>query len=251
MKQVTKCTKCGKEYKQMRHPVTKQLRDFFIPDCKCEELESELKTKQKEEKMRREALQKTLNKKFNNSMMTPYFLKKKFENLEKTDAVIFGIKYAEEFNQQSSKGISIIGNIGLGKSTLFACICNELIRKSFNCLFLTMSELLDMFINSCDYKNDDSSEKILTWLVKFDFIVLDDIGQESYTPRKKEFFFRIIDTLMKNNKVVGYTANIKLYSKLEADVEIEATLDRLKEMCPINIVFEGNSYRGSKITNGN
>lgn len=236
------CPYCGKEYKLFEFPIfqTKTMKRY-CPDCDCMEREREKVELQKQEELNKNSLKK----RFNNSMMSELFQEKTFNNLDPMiEAEIFNHcqEYAKNFIPKTCKGIQMIGNIGTGKTTLLAAICNELMNKGYNCLFTTLSGLLDKF-SEYSYNHAGNITPLLNWLCKFDFVVLDDIGRETYTDKRKETVFRIIDSLINNKVVTAFTANPEMISKLKSIPELNAALDRLRGACTLQFTFRGNSLR--------
>lgn len=243
-----KCEYCGKPYKDIKISVImggvkREPRYFTEPDCDC----LEKKKKQEEEQRELESLERLkttrLQELFNNSLITPYFKTKTFENLKSNENTENCKKYAKEFNPSVSQGIQMIGNIGTGKTTLLAAICNELLKNGYKCLFTTLSDLLGKF-TSHSSNNSGNITELLQWLIEFDFVCLDDIGRETYTDKRKEIAFQIVDTLLNYKVVTAFTANPEMIEKLKQIPEMNAALDRLKEMCPIKYEFRGMSLRG-------
>lgn len=243
-----KCEHCGKPYKDIKISVImggikREPQYFTEPDCNCLE---QIK-KQEEEKRELESFErlktKRLQELFNNSLITPYFKTKTFENLTNNENLERCKQYAREFNPETSKGIQMIGNIGTGKTTLLAAICNELLKNGYKCLFTTLSDLLGKFTNYSS-NNAGNITDLLQWLTEFDFVCLDDIGRETYTDKRKEVAFQIIDTLLNYRVITAFTANPEMIEKLKQIPEMNAALDRLKEMCPIKYEFRGKSLRG-------
>lgn len=251
------CPYCGKPWKYSEvalifRPGTKQSVEY--PDCDCEERilkeQEALKHKQikeyqvkKQEEWRKEQLKAEHNKRFENSMITPLFREKTFDILNQTSEVKQCLEYAKNFNSSTSKGIQMIGKVGTGKTTLLAAICNELMEEGYACLFTTLSALLDKF-SKYSYDNAGDISGLLNWLTAYDFVVLDDIGREAYTDKRKETSFRIIDTLLNYQVVTAFSANPEMIEKLKNIPEWEAAIDRLKEMCPLKFEFRGKSLRG-------
>lgn len=243
-----KCEYCGTPYQDIRiscmiNGIKQKPLTVTEPTCDC----LARMEKEKAEKVRIDAeirrKREQTPKLFENSMMTPFFMAKRFENLEQTDEIIYCKRYANNFIPQESKGIQMFGNPGTGKTTTLAAICNDLILRDYNCLFTPLSTLLDKF-SSFSYLHSGDITELLQWLTAFDFVVLDDIGRETYTDKRKENVFRIIDTLMNYRVVTAFTANPEMIIKLKSIPELNAALDRLKEMCPIKFEFRGESYRG-------
>ena len=210
-----------------------------VPTCNCRELEEQRKEAEKQAQRNKEMLAK----KFENSLITPFFKEKTFNNLKPNAQVQKCQIYAKEFDPQKSDGILMIGRPGTGKTSILAAVCNDLLARGFNCLFITFSSLLDKF-SQYSYENAGNISTLLNWLVKFDFIVIDDIGRENYTDRRKEIAFRIVDTLLNYKKVVAFTANPDMIDKLKQIDEWGAILDRLKDICAMQIKFNGESLRG-------
>jgi DNA replication protein DnaC len=236
-----KCYYCEKEYVEY-NIVIKPLginRTVLVPDCECQEIEYK-KQKKKEEQERTKQI---LASKFENSLLTPFFQEKDFCKLDKSEIKDKIIDYVNTFDRYKSTSIMFIGDVGTGKTTLLACACKELVFKGHNCLFIKMSNLLDKFINACSFDNDDSSKKLKSWLLKFDFIVIDDFGREKYTEKRLEIAFDIIDDLLNYKKCIGITANPEMIAKLKRIPDFEAILDRLNEMCGIKHTFTGKSFR--------
>lgn len=141
----------------------------------------------------------------------------------------------------------MVGRYGVGKTAILAAVCNELMINGHTCLFTTLSALLDKF-SSYSFNNSGDITGLLMWLIKFDFIVLDDIGREAYTDKRQEIVFRIIDTLMNYKKAVAFTANPEMIVRLKKMREWGAILDRLKYLCPTKIEFNGESVREQACT---
>ncbi|MBO7735036.1 MAG: ATP-binding protein [Methanobrevibacter sp.] len=245
------CEHCGKPYKQVKisfimDGLKHNPKIFNEPVCRCIEIITE-KEKEKREQERLEKLKnERLQELFTNSLITPYFKMKTFERIEQNYNTEQAIKYVRDFIPFYSNGIQMIGNVGTGKTTLLAAICNELLKNGYKCLFTTFSELLSRF-TSHSSNNAGSITDLLNWLIEFDFVCLDDIGREAYTDKRKEIAFQIIDTLLNYRVVVAFTANPEMIEKLKQIPEMNAALDRLREMCPIKYEFRGKSLRGRNI----
>lgn len=236
-----KCSFCGKEYK--KHEINIKSWDLTrvveVADCECEELARvEAETKRISDNKKR-----LLAQKFENSLLTPFFQEKDIKKLDDSKIKQEVIKYIDNFNPRTSTSIMFIGDVGTGKTTLLACLCKELILKGYTCLFIKMSVLLDKFINACSFECEDTAEKLKSWLLKYDFIVIDDFGREKYTEKRLEIAFDIIDDLMNYKKCIGITANPEMIAKLKNIPDFKAILDRLNEMCKLQHTFKGESYR--------
>ena len=237
-----KCEICGTEYIKKTFVVFGVEKTLEFAQCNCyEKIE-----KKKQEEKEKEEKRKILEKKFQNSLITPFFKEKSFKNIKDSKEKQILLKYAIEFEPHKAKGISFIGNVGTGKTTLLACICNELINKGYNCLFTQLSDLLDKFIIARRSKDELAESNLFYWLLQFDFVVLDDIGREKYTETRLEIAFRIVDKLLNYKIPIAFSANPEMIAKLKEIPDYKAILDRLNEMCEIKILFNGDSYRKNR-----
>lgn len=251
MIEVKKCTICGLPFVEKVLKMKNYESKILVPQCDCEEkanLERENQNVENERKEKARVKAGQLKEALNCPLVTPFFKSKTFDNLSDcNEHVKICQEYAQGFSKKSFSGMFMIGNVGTGKTTLQACICNELEKRGFICLLTTFSALLDYFVESCSFESGISTNKLFKTLTCFDYIVLDDIGREKYTDKRLEFAFRIIDTLMNYNVVVSITGNNEPLQKLGAIPEYKAIFDRLRDMCPRQMVFNGQSYRGRKV----
>ena len=254
-KPIDKCKYCGKEFKPYSQVVfqgtpNEKVLSVYVPACNCVEIQRQKLEQEKEA----EETKNKLARKFENSVITPYFKKKTFKNLLEKSEQYGNSKelkqlqeYANSFNSTVEKtpGVFLLGKPGTGKTTMAAAVCNELIERGFNCLFLTFSALIERFAKY-SFDNGGDIYPLLMWLVKFDLVVIDDIGRENYTDRRKEIAFRIIDALLNYEVTTIFTANPEMVAKLSRIEDWGAILDRLKDICATQIQFSGNSLRGVK-----
>ena len=239
-----RCPICGKPYirvERQRPAFVKNKPPVYdeYPSCDCEKKKREQERIEKCKKLRQEKIIKN----FNNILMGPYLRTITFDKYKATEQLKFCKKYTQQFQPKISKGLQLIGNPGTGKTTLLAAICNELMQRHVVCLLIQLSTLLDIFT---DYsgKNSGNATVLLNLLTKIDFIALDDIGRETYTEKRLEHFFNIINTLMLSDVTVCISANQDRIERLMSINGMDAAIDRLKELCPTVIEFKGESFRG-------
>ena len=214
------------------------LIEDYKPACKCDFLHLS-----KEEK------EKQILYNLAHSGLTPVLLEKSFDNLKLTEEQKKCREYAELLKDNKVKGIKLIGNVGTGKTVTLACICRYLIENGYKCYFTTLSDILKEYSKySLDNAGKITGE--LEKLNKFDLIVLDDIGREKLTDTRKENLFSIIDYLINYKIKLAISCNENLFKKLKNNIktnmpELEAVIDRLNELCPNVIYFNGPSFRGN------
>lgn len=257
------CSICGKPYKKKEFKMGERIFGLELPACNCEAIKFEEEQKRKVEEQRRSKIQdkiKELKKKLNCPLMSPLFEEKSFDRVEKLQDVIGWssdykanfqkcIEYAKNFDRYSSGGLFMVGKTGAGKTTLQACIIKELERKGKFCLLIQFSTLLDLMIESINFNVETSIFQYYNTLAQFDYVVLDDIGREKYTEKRLEIAFRIIDNLMNNKVVVSLTGNPECIKKLSSIAEYKAIVDRLKDLCPNEMIFKNESFRGRNVKN--
>lgn len=245
MEPIKVCRHCGKAYKMQSFTVLGITKSIQVPQCSCI---SKIEERQKIEN-EKEQKRIILEKKFKNSMMTPLFREKSFNMVDDSEPKSKCMEYTRSFEPKKSGGLSLIGNIGTGKTTLLACICNELMQKGYNCLFTQLTDLLDKFSGARRSSDERAEEKLLNWLLEFDFVVLDDIGREKYTETRLELVFKIVDKLISHKIPISITANPEMITKLKKIAEFEAVLDRLNEACQLKFEFNGTSFRRKNLQN--
>ena len=235
-----KCKFCGKDYVEKELKVCDSIKVIKVAQCNCIDEQEAIERQQKIIELKKEKIKKLIS----NSMMTPFFQKKKFENVTESKIINECKNYAETFKtaKNITKGISFIGDVGTGKTTALACLCNDLIENGYSCIFTTFSELLNK-ISDYSYNHAGNINTMLDNICKCDLVCIDDIGRETYTDRRKEFAFMVIDRLMNYEIPVCFTANTNMFQKLLQIEEWQAIIDRLRDMTII-IPVNGKSLRG-------
>lgn len=255
------CSICGKPYKIQVFKMGERNFDIELPACDCEAIKFEEEQKRKEKVREWERIEQKvyfLKRQLNCPLMSPLFQEKTFEKVAKLqDSIGWSsdykenfqkcVEYAKNFDRYSSGGLFMVGNTGAGKTTLQACIIKELERKGKFCLLIQFSTLLDLMIESINFNVETSIFQYYNTLAQFDYVVLDDIGREKYTDKRLEIAFRVIDTLMNNKVVVSLTGNPECIKKLTSIAEYKAIIDRLKDLCPNEMIFKNESFRGRNV----
>lgn len=243
--EIKTCEYCHKPYvyKIVPMPLGKGKKIFYEPNCNCAEIEEQKRLEEERQAKIAKYKAEKLEMLFNNSQLPPLLKERTFETLIRTPQLITCERFVNDFTPGNSHGLQLIGNVGTGKTSLLAAICNQLITNGHPCLFATLSSLLDKF-SSYSFAHHGDINGLLQWLKEFDFVCLDDIGRESYTDRRKELAFRIIDTLLNYKVVTAFTANPEMLGRLTQIPEWQATIDRLKDLCRIRVEFRGESFRG-------
>lgn len=193
---------------------------------------------------------KKVNSLLNNNGMPPLFKKKNFDNYDKTKNPI-AFNQAKVFvdNFPKSKGLLLIGSVGVGKTHLAASIVNELNNKLYSCYFGNIVDIMG-FIKSTYNKNSllTESEAINIMTEQIDLLVIDDLGKENNSEHNLALLYQIINKLYENEKPLVITSNfgaVDLNKKLGE--RSQAIISRISSMCsPVRL--GGKDWR---INNGN
>ncbi len=111
-------------------------------------------------------------------------------------------------------GFYLHGKMGVGKSTLAACACNELARENKWVAFVNVPDFV-MRMKSL-FNSPEEYQKQIRICQNVDFLVLDDIGAESVTAWvRDELLFPILNKRMDEKKFTWFTSNEDLDSLLE------------------------------------
>jgi len=144
-------------------------------------------------------------------------------------------------NEIKKNGLFLVGNVGSGKTTLACAIGKELIKRQKKVKFYIFLQLL-LEIEETYSSNSTSTLKIIDSLCSQDLVILDDLGRESYTDKRKETIGLIFDKLSKNGIPLIVTANPEQMKEFKHISEFNSTLDRMKEML-YTVQFTNNSLR--------
>jgi DNA replication protein DnaC len=130
---------------------------------------------------------------------------------------------------------------GLGKSHLVQAIGYQVIKAGFRVLYRSIFDVVRDFLHD---DNLGQPDKILTWYLKPDLLIIDDMGMKQLPKRSGEYLFEIImrryetrSTMMTSNRP------LEDWGKLVGDVPAAtAILDRFLHHAEI-IQLTGKSYR--------
>jgi len=156
---------------------------------------------------------------------------KNWENLEITPE---NRRYVEVIRnwEPGDKGLFLVGNAGIGKTTMLKMLINSVASPSFICKFKSMSDLArdlrEMAKDGVNPKNHDIVPSKVNLRPKYHLLVLDDLGSERTTDFVASELFALLESLLKQDIAVFMTSNLstkELYERYH-----ERTIDRLKEL---------------------
>lgn len=244
------CKKCGKPKKKLTwsdaicnlvyHPVEEK--------CDCEKAKIE-----EEERQRRISFCKSY---YNTELYLEEINKEcRYSRLDSVPADLFHedfynvrdtLKEWVNGYKPGDMGVSIVGTVGLGKSTLMACLRNELLDRGYSCVMSTISNIMRHQSYRTVRQNEFSYETY--WNV--DALIIDDIGADFTNQglKKSDYnatLFSIINFRNTNHRTTLYTSNLYNPELIRMGVD-ERAIDRLEEMVELRFTLEGESIRGIK-----
>jgi|GEM_PF-5819228 AAA ATPase len=160
------------------------------------------------------------------------------------------INYVKAFNGHQ-KGIGLIGDMGVGKTTLMSIMGQHFIKKGYRVYFATEEAILDEVKRSFDNRSYDNSEDIIRRIGKNDIVMIDELGQTT-SEWGLATLKRVIDTVINNNNRLFITTNYNSKELLERWGNSKTyktphqVVDRLQETMNFYMV-KGKSFRAQDI----
>ena len=153
------------------------------------------------------------------------------------------VEWCDEY-KPGNRGWSLIGDVGLGKSTLSGCVRNAVLDKGYSCVMATTAQIVN---DMCD-GIDSEGFSFNTYRIA-DVLIIDDIGtefekgiSESKSSLYNGILFDLVNSRYVANKTICFTSNITRdkMEKLGIDKRI---VDRFSEMIIHEMFMEGESLR--------
>ena len=246
------CVKCKTpRYCIVQH---EDIVKVFPTLCTCRQ-------KEKEEQEQREKIEK-VKKQFlsrqNFSMMGKKYLNVRFSNVvitENNKNIYQRFKNYVNFSEEMLKeniGLFIYGDNSSGKTHATACLCNELLKKGYKCIFTNLATIQNLLL---DKKNGMSMEEIIRRFVESDFVFIDDVGKEfigreydsSTSKWLERIFFELLNARANADKPTFFTSNYSMQELREIIVLDKAIIERINEMATDVILLTGDDFRNTKI----
>lgn len=119
-------------------------------------------------------------------------------------------KFCEIYPNSKRKIITLVGQVGVGKSHLTHCVCNSLIEKGALTQFITAFNFNNTMLK---YHTEFNESKMiyLDSMLEPDVLVIDDLGTEPMLNNvTKEYLFLVLNERLTAGKVTIVTTNLSL-----------------------------------------
>jgi len=232
-----RCGKCGDMKTCFGEGV---LEGVLLPiRCKCgEKADKEIKRRSREHelKRRREELRRI-------GLTSKAYADKTFANDLAPESSMSRTcrRYCDQWQDMKglNVGLLLYGDVGTGKSFYACCIANEIIDRYIEQVYVTTIPMLITQLQSFDKR-----DKTMATLEVVPLLVLDDFGAERDTSFAEEQLFSIIDHRLLTGKPTIVTTNLTLQQMRNPQTMAQRRVyDRILEMCPVQIRFDGRNRR--------
>ena len=195
---------------------------YIVRQCvDCDAFKEDGETFEKLEEWKRQ--QKIKNRK-KQCFFTKRAMESTFEKGNLNSEGIFDVlKYCQNFKEYKKRGMGLLlyGGVGVGKTYLANAVAHRLIEQDFTCLSTNFSRLYD---EASEYRN---KQLYIDSLVKYQMIVIDDLGAERKSPQMLDFAYKVIDTLYGNVIPVIYTTNLSPSAMKSNSISSDSDLSRI------------------------
>lgn len=235
-KKIKYCDKCG-EPLEMLFPNGPILgMDRHPRMCECMRIKNFQETMEHLERERKEKISRNRSICFTDKKMYEW----NFRNDDRSvPTMVHARNYVDKFELMLEDNIGYLfwGGVGTGKSYMAACIANALLDKEYTVKMTNFATIInDLFC--CEDKNE-----YIDALVKYDLLIIDDLGAERGTEYAVENVFNVIDRRYRSGKPLIITTNLHLSMLTnEQSLDKKRIYDRILELC-IPICVNGASKR--------
>ena len=154
-------------------------------------------------------------------------------------------RYCEQWSEMKkvNAGLLLYGDVGTGKSFYACCIANEIIDRYQEQVYVTTIPTLIAKLQSFDNR-----DKTIATIETVALLVLDDLGAERDTSFAEEQLFSIIDRRLLSGKPTIVTTNLTFQQMRNSQTTAQRRIfDRVIEMCPIQMRFDGRNRRADAL----
>ena len=152
------------------------------------------------------------------------------------------LRYAETFDTGDPYGLLLWGDVGTGKSYMAAAIANRIIDRGYTALLTDIGSIVSLMESSFDDRR-----KNLDRILRYDLLVIDDLGAQRGTEYMMEHVYAVIDGRYRSGRPMVITTNFDA-EEIAANRDSERwgrIFDRILECC-FPVEFKGKSHRRAK-----
>lgn len=158
----------------------------------------------------------------------PRFQDKTFGNYKEVcaaakDVVLFAKDYVINFNSILDNGRSFLftGNTGTGKTHIACAITNNIIRRGYTATYVSSLNFISRMKKAWSNFNEETEDDIIEAMMKFDLLVIDELGKGELGPKERGMIFRLIDRRTEEKKpVIGISKYSEEKLKLMIDDDV-------------------------------
>ncbi len=149
--------------------------------------------------------------------------------------------WVNNFSKTKKSLICILGQVGIGKTTLAISIANELLEQEYSVFYATAFDINNIFVDKKFNKLSD--ESLYDDAIASDLLIIDDLGVEVSNTIGKEYLFNVIDSRTNNNKKTIICSNLNM-EEIESkyDTRIASRLSNKENTISIGYII-GNDLR--------
>ncbi|MBM4355506.1 MAG: ATP-binding protein [Deltaproteobacteria bacterium] len=145
---------------------------------------------------------------------------------------------------RSGTNLVFTGDTGVGKTGLATGILMRALQDGYRGYFIKAPELFERLLATLA---DSSSRRLLAKLVRYDVLLVDELGYLNLRTEQTNLFFRLIDDRYMAHRATIITTNLD-YDQwrrlLGSEHLTKALLDRIRHRC-ITVAIEGDSLRST------
>ncbi|WP_020006192.1 ATP-binding protein [Salinicoccus albus] len=229
-----KCEECNHELKIVTITYTDGTQEEKRAGCVCEATRR-ANEKQKEINARTFDKGSIMHGDYREKTLDDY----QAETKEQSVALRSARKYIDTFDEQMKNRRNIIfqGMFGTGKTHLAAAIRNELSKKNYKALFMSLPDYIDRVKQ--EFKETNQRHPIYKMAQDADLLVLDDVGANRMTDFEVSELFRLVEA--RTGKCTVYTTNYDSNDFISSR-ELHRVFSRMMSNTAV-IVLNGDDYR--------
>ena len=111
--------------------------------------------------------------------------------------------YAASYGIKHHDSLLFTGTTGVGKTFLSNCIGMEILNRCYSVVYLTATDLFDIFSRATFHREEDNEDEIDHYILDSDLLIIDDLGTEfsnSFTTGK--LFYCINERLVRQKGTI-------------------------------------------------